>query len=221
MLKNLHRAEQGSADVAPPNIPNEPPSDPPYLNPTANWFSGDAWFLFQEIVQRCGLPTAKFIFQKCINVADEKEDQARALEKAKAARRDRAPIKLPTIEQIDAADRHQISVWWARLRGTDQDFSADQERKIQHLAGRYREVDGYTKDFDETKLPPIPKERNQADAALLAMFDRSDPQSAYSIACKKHGSELNIEEFAATLVPTHGTSAKHVLRKLKYQRTGH
>jgi len=130
------------------------------------------------------------------------------------------PIKLPTIEQINAADRHQICVWWARLRGTDQDFSVDEKQIIGHLAGRYVEVGGYTKDFDETKLPPIPQKRNHDDAILVAMFDRTNPESAYSIARAERGGQLKVSEFAASLVPKWGNSAGHVIRKVKFARTG-
>jgi hypothetical protein len=125
-----------------PESPHEPPSEPPYLNTTASWYSGDAWFLFQEIVERCGLPTAKFIFEKCISVAEEHDSRSAALAKAKAARRERAPIKLPTAEQIAIADRHKICIWWARLRGTDQKFNAREKRLIAALRARYVEVGG-------------------------------------------------------------------------------
>lgn len=205
---------------SPPRIQDEPPSEPPHLNATASWYSGDAWFLFQEIVHRCDLPTARFIFRKCIAVADEQESRATALAKAKEARLGRGPIQLPTAKQISGADRHRICVWWARLRGTDQHFSVREKKIIGLLADRYKEVGGYPKDFDETKLPPIPQKRNHADAVLIAMFDRSDAKSAYSIERKKRGGRLKASEFAATLVPTYGASADHILRKVKYQRSG-
>ena len=201
-------------------IPDEPPSDPSYLNSTANWYSGDAWFLFEEIRLRCGLPTAAFIFQKCIQVGAQQDAAKVALERRKRSRQERAPFKVPTASEIEAADRHQICIWWARLRLTDQRFSAGEKKIIRLLAGRYKDVDGYPKDFDETKLPPIPQKRNHGDAALVAMFDRSDAKSAYSIERKKRGGKLTKSEFAATLVPAYGTSADHILRKVKYQRSG-
>jgi hypothetical protein len=202
-------------------IPDEPPSDPPYLNSTASWYSGDAWFLFQEIVQRCGLPSARFIFEKCIAVADEQESRAAAIAKTKAARRSRPPIPLPTAEQIAKADRRQICIWWARLRGTDQKFNAREKRLIAELRARYLDVGGYPAGFNENhQLPPIPKKRNKNDAVLVKMFDRRNPQSAYCIERKKRGGKLTVGDFAATLVPTYGASADHILRKVKYQRSG-
>jgi hypothetical protein len=205
----------------PSETPNEPPSEPPYLNSTANWYSGDAWFLFQEIAERCGISTAKFIFENCVSVAQEQEDQSVAIEKARSARLKRRPIKLPTVGEITAADRQQICVWWARLRGTDQKFDAREKQLIAKLSERYVEVGGYPTGFNENHLPPIPEKRNQGDAVLIEIFDRGNPKSAFSIAKKANGGRLTMEKFAASLVPKYGSSAAHILRKLKFVRSGH
>lgn len=206
--------------MPPANFPNEPPSEPPFLNPTASWYLGDARILFEMICRNCDLPTAKFIFQRCVEEAVDQEEAQAAANKHRESRLHRPPIRLPSTKQIDAADRHQICVWWARLRGTDQAFSESEKIIIHHLAGRYVDLGGYTKDFDETKLPPIPQKRNHADEALLVMFDRTNPQSAYSIEREKRGGKLRAVEFAASLVPEFGTSAGHIIRKVKYLRIG-
>jgi hypothetical protein len=52
------------------------------------------------------------------------------------------------------------------------------------------------------------------------MFDRTNPQSAYSIERERRGGKLTMPEFAASLVPKFGSSAGHVLRKVKYARLG-
>jgi hypothetical protein len=198
----------------------KPPKDSPGLNPTPSRYMSDAWYLFASMIEGCDYPTAKFIFEKCIKEGAEVQ-AANAKRSADAQRRAAAkPMKLPTITQIDAAARHQICVWWARLGATDQAFSEGEKRIIHHLAGRYVEVGGYTKDFDEIRLPPIPQMRNRNDAALLVMFDRSNPQSAYSIERERHGGKLKVSEFAASLVPEFGGSASHIMRKVKYARIG-
>jgi hypothetical protein len=207
--------------MPPPIIPNERPSEPPYLNPTASWYTGDAWFLFANIIDSCGYPTAKFIFEKCIKEGAEIE-AAKAKRVANAQRRAAAaPMKIPTIAQIDAAGHSQICIWWERLRSTEQKFdSASEKESVDRIQARYIEFGGYPKDYTEGKLPPIPQKRNHDDAALVAMFDRSNPQSPYSIAREKRGGKLKTAEFAASLVPEFGTSAGHIMRKVKYLRIG-
>ena len=196
--------------VVPPKVKDEPASEPPYLNPTANWYSGDAWFLFVEIAQRCGLPTAKFIFQKCVEVADEQENQAKAIQKAKAVRRDRAPIKLPTMEQIRAADRQQVSIWWARLRGTDQKFGNRDKPIIAALAERYKALDGYTRDFNEN-LPPIKKRgskmRNSPNAELPRLFEEAKAV---------HGEDFSKAAFSVMHANRIGESPENVRKNLDY-----
>jgi hypothetical protein len=211
--------------MRPPIIPNEPPSEPPYLNSTASWYSGDAWFLFEEIHQRCGLPTATHIFQKCIDVAAQQEEENAAIERRKRVRKERAPFKLPTISQIDSADRRQICLWWARLRGTDQRFSASEKKIIRRLAERYQEVDGYPKDFDETALPPTKKKgarkRNAPNAQLPAMFDANNPDSPFSIEKARRGGKMTEREFAEVLVASNGPYGKSVdglIANLRYHR---
>jgi hypothetical protein len=207
--------------VVPPEIKDEPRSEPPYLNPTAHWYTQDAWNLFHEIAQRCELPTAKFIFQKCISVAEEQENQAAKIAKEKATRRTRASIKLPTAEQIAAADRKRICNWWAQLRRTDQKFNAQEKRVIDLLWRRYVDVDGYPEGFNENLRPTKKRgsvKRKAPNRELPALFDSSNPDSAFSIEKAKRGGKLTQAEFAATLVPTYGHDAEHVLANLRYHR---
>lgn len=156
-----------------PTFPGEPPSEPPYLNPSAHWYLGDASFLFQEIVERCGIATAKFLFQECIRVAEEQEQQAAAITKADAAQQARALAKLPTLPQIATADREQICRWWARL--PTRMLTENEKEIVGALAQRYVDVRGYPKGFDPTRLPPIKKKgakaRKPRGAELPAMFD--------------------------------------------------
>jgi hypothetical protein len=206
--------------LSPAPIKDEPLSDPPYLNPTASWYSGDAWSLFCEIYQRCGLSTAKFIFQECISVADKQEGQAAAIDKAKSAQRMRELTKLPTPEEIVVADRKKICNWWARL--PIRKLTAEEKRIVAILCRRYIEVGGYPKDFDPAKLPPIKKRgsvnRNAINAALPKLFDENNPSSAFSVEKAKRGGKLAMKDFAATLVPTYGYDADHVLANLRYHR---
>jgi hypothetical protein len=207
--------------VVPPIIKGEPFSEPPSLNPTASWYSGDAWILFEEIARRCGPRTAKWIFQHCIRIAEEQQSsQAAAITRAKAARRARELTKLPTAEQIAAADRKQISNWWARL--PDRKYNAREKRLYDLLRRRYVEVGGYGKDFKPNQLPPIKKlgsvKRNAPNRVLPALFDSANPQSSFSVEKAKRGGKLTQTEFAKTLVPIHGHTAEHVLANLRYWR---
>jgi hypothetical protein len=172
--------------------------DSPGLDPTASWYAGDAWYLFASMIESCGYPTAKFIFEKCIKEGAEieakKEKRAATVQRRATA----APIELPTIEEIDAADRHQISVWWKQLSDTDQDFSADEKLVIHHLAGRYKEFGGYTADFNPHR-PPIKRKgaraRSAVNAKLPAMF----------AAEKARNSRLGRERIAEIVIERHGT----------------
>jgi len=206
--------------IVPPIIRGEPCSEPPDLNPTASWYSGDAWLLFGEIARRCGLLTAKWIFQNCIRVAEEQERQTAATTKAKAAQRTRELTKLPTAEQIAAADRKQISKWWARL--PDRKFNAREKRLYDLLLRRYVEVGGYDKDFKPNQLPPIKKvgsvKHNAPNRDLVALFDSANPQSAFSVEKANRGGKLTQTEFATTLIPTYGHDVENVLANLRYWR---
>jgi len=185
---------------------------------------GDARYLFANMVDSCGYSIAKHIFQKCINEGAEIEAKKEKRVATAQRRATAAPIKLPTIEEIDAAaataDRHQISIWWARLSDTDQqDFSADEKLIIHHLAGRYKEFGGYTADFNPN-LPPIKRKgarnRNAPGAELPAMFDKTNPQSAFSIEKAKRNGSLGKEQFAELLASRpdkkYGPTAEAVLR---------
>jgi hypothetical protein len=74
--------------------------------------------LFDRITKRHGLPTAKILFERCIKLAKEptfEEEQKRDAEKhanKRKAQAARALSKLPTLEQIAAANRNRICNWW-------------------------------------------------------------------------------------------------------------
>jgi hypothetical protein len=195
------------------------PSVQPGLDPTASWYLGDAWYLFSVMMEKCGYPTAKIIFEKCIKDGAEIE-AARAKRAAEVQRRaSAAPMKIPTIREINGADRDRICIWYARLLTTEQHFNAREQKGVNRLQQRYIQFGGFPVDF-APKLPPIPSKRNHGDAVLVDMFDRSNPESAYSIERKKRGGKLKDAEFAQSLVPEFGASAGHIMRKVKYQRTG-
>jgi hypothetical protein len=191
----------------------------PGLDPTASWYSGDAWYLFAIMIEKCGYPTAKHIFETCIEKGAEIET-AKAKRAATARQRaSAAPMKIPTLKEIDAADRERICIWYARLLTADQHLSSRQKSAVARLTQRYIEFGGFPTDF-VAKLPPIPKKRSHRDAVLIGMFDRSNPKSAYSVERKRRGGKLKVVEFAASLVPEYGSSAEHIMRKVKFQRTG-
>jgi len=217
--KTVADANRVSFRRRPPLIENEPPSDPPGLDATASWYVGDAWLLFREIYQRCGLSTAKFIFKKCISVA-EQEIRALAIDTAKAAKRTRELNKLPTEEEIVGADRKKICNWWARL--PTRKLTTKEKGIVAILSQRYIEVGGYPADFDPARLPPIKKrgsvKHNAVNAGLPKLFDANNPSSAFSVEKAKRGGKLTMTEFAATLVPAYGFDADHVLANLRYHR---
>jgi hypothetical protein len=205
--------------VVPPEIDGEPPCEPPHLNTTASHYLGDAWLLFAEVASRCGVATARFIFQKCISEAEKQEDRALGIQKKKAAQKARSLTTLPTAEQIAAADRKQISNWWARL--PDRKITEREKPLYALLLKRYIEFGGYTKDFNPN-LPPLKKHgavtRHAPNRELPALFDSKNPNSAFSIEKAKRGGNLTQIEFAETLVPRHGHDAEHVLANLRYHR---
>jgi hypothetical protein len=181
--------------MSPPKFPDEPPSDPPFLNRTANWLLGDASFLFANIIESCGYATAKFIFEKCIKEAAEIEAQ-RERARGKQAARYLAPLlELPPIAEIDVMDREQVCRWYRRFARTDQAY----DERSRRLLDRYLSFGGQPNDFN-SNLPPIkPKgARNHKapGAELPALFAAernrntrlSNPQIA-EIIVKKHGTK--------------------------------
>jgi hypothetical protein len=201
-----------------PKISGEPPSEPPYLNTTANHYLGDASFLFGEISTRCGEATAEFIFQKCVSEAVKERHRVVGVQRAKAAQRARSLATLPTAEQIAAADRRQISIWWARL--PDRKVAAQERPLYDLLRKRYIEFGGYAQDFNPNNLPPIKKpgsvKRRAPNRDLPVLFDAKDPHSAFSIERARRGGKLTLTEFAETLVPKYGADAENVLANLRY-----
>jgi hypothetical protein len=160
--------------VVPSIIEGEPPSEPPYLNPTASWYAGDAWYLFAIIIEKCGLETAKFIFEKCIKEGTEIEAASAKRAAATQRRATAAPMKIPTIKEIKAADRDRICMWYARLLTTDQHLSLQEKKSVALLTKRYIEFGGFPADF-VPRLPPIKKKGatrkvRPAAAELPALF---------------------------------------------------
>jgi hypothetical protein len=211
--------------MPPPDFPNEPPSEPPYLNRTASWYAGDAWYLFASIMGKCGFETAKFIFEKCIKEGAEIE-AANAKRSANAQQRaGAAPMKIPTVQEIDAADRERICMWYARLLTTDQHFSNREREAVDRLTKRYIEFGGFPAGF-KPRLPPIKKKgavkRDAANAALPAMFDATNPRSAFSIEKAKRGGDLTKRDFAGLLVKSDkkfGKDVDSLLANLRYHRS--
>jgi hypothetical protein len=193
--------------------------DKPGLDPTASWYSGDAWYLFAIIMEKCGYPTAKLIFETCVKegAAIEEANVKRASEVEKRAAA--APMKIPTIKQIDAADRDRICLWYSRLLTTSQSFTPKERKAVDRLQQRYIQLGGFPAAWSP-KLPPIPAKRNHSDGVLLSMFDRNDPNSAFSLERARRSGMLTNAEYAASLVPQYGASGAHILRKLKYLKTG-
>jgi hypothetical protein len=206
--------------MRPPEIPDEPPSEPPYLNSTANWYLQPAWDLFAEIYQRCGAATAKFIFNRCIEEAEKQEREEGTKISATLSRRARELTELPTLDEVRAADRRQIVRWYAFW--PDRKYKGKEKKITQLLQQRYVELGGHPEGFDPLKLPPIKRrgsvKHNAPNAELRALFDESDPDSAFSREKAKRGGHLKKSEFATTLVPKYGATADHVLANLRYWR---
>jgi hypothetical protein len=192
-------------------------SDQP-LAPLASWYSSDAWMLFQAIYTQCGLAAATAIFEKCIAMGVDDAAAKGKRERAALVRARQAPLKLPTLAEINAADRERICIWWARLLAADQKFTAKENRIIARLSARYFKFGGQPAGF-KPRLPPIKKpgavKRDAVNAALPAMFDATNPQSAFSIEKAKHNGRLTKERFAEIFVERygrkHGPTAEAVL----------
>jgi hypothetical protein len=193
----------------------------PGLDPSASWYAGDARYLFAIMIEKCGYPIAKVIFEKCIKEGAEIE----AAKKKRAAktqqRASAAPMKIPTPKEIDAADRERICMWYARLLATDQHLNAREKNAVARLTKRYIEFGGYPAGF-KANLPPLKKKgavkRDAVNAALPAMFDDRNPRSPFSMEKKRGGGKLTKHEYAASLIPKFGATAEHVLANLRYHR---
>jgi hypothetical protein len=191
----------------------------PGLDATASWYSSDAWSLFQTICAQCGLTAATTIFKKCVAMGAEDAATEQKRERAALARARQAPLKLPTLAEINAADRERICVWWARLLAADQKFTAKENRIIARLGARYFKFGGQPAGF-KAKIPPTKRKgaikRDAVNAALPAMFDTTNPQSSFSIEKAKRNGRLTKEQFAELLASRadkkYGPTAEAVLR---------
>ncbi len=175
--------------------------------------------LFDRIAERHGLRTAKLLFQRCIKLAkepsiEEEQDQyVEAQAKAKKAQKARAMTKLPTAEQIAAAeskgDRRQICVWWYTwpARELSEAESAVYFRLWRSLVA----VGGYPKDFNPEQLPPKKKPgsimHNSPNAELLTLFEEERA---------KHGGNLTKAAFVKLHADRTGQTSENVRKKLDY-----
>jgi hypothetical protein len=179
--------------MAPPKFPDEPPSEPPYLNATASWHLGDAWFLFSNIIENCGYPTAKFIFEKCIKDADELEALHEKVKSERTAHALAPAVELPPIAEIDAMNREQICRWYARFSKTDQAY----DERSHRLLNRYLSFEGQPKDFKSNVTPIKRKGANThkpPGAELPALF----------AAEKARNTRLGNEQIAEIILKKHG-----------------
>ena len=191
-----------------PDTPNnKPPRSRPALNPTASWYSSEAWSLFSTISEQCGFAVAKFLFEQCIKMGAEQHQAKEKQAKDKRIRAEQAPLRLPTITQINAADRQRICMWWARLLKADQKFSPCETKIISRLTARYVEVGGYPVGFS-VKLPPTKKK---------GAVNRVSPADDLPNIFKARPEGLSKTAFAETLVPRYGATAELVLRKLRHR----
>jgi hypothetical protein len=170
----------------------KPARTPLDLNPTASWCFGDARILFETIVAKCDLATARGIFLKCIEIAAEQE-QERA-----AVTRKRQDVELPPAAEIKAMADRRVRTWWRRIQDNGQAFEGDQKQSLIALAERYLKCGGY-----QGSIPPMPpplkkigaRRRNTPKAAELpAMFKAlkiKHPRLSYQriaeIIAKQHG----------------------------------
>src|SRR6478672_12940653 len=170
----MNRRVQTVSRVVPPKIRGEPPSKPPALNTTASHYLADAWSLFAEIYARCGTGTAKFIFQRYISEVEKQENHDQEIAEKKAKRKARSLTTLPTVEQIAAANRKRICMWWVRL---PDHIPAREKPRYDLLLKRYIEFGGYPEGFDQNpNLPPLKKRgsvnRHSPNRDLPALFER-------------------------------------------------
>ena len=180
--------------MPPPKLPNEPDKDPPYLNATASWYSGDAWFLFANIIEACGYPTAKFIFEKCLTEAAEIEAQREKVRGKQAARYLAALLELPPSAEIDVMDREQVCRWYTRFARTDHAYD-DRSRR---LLDRYLSFGGQSKEFNPN-LPPIKRKGAKTHKA------RGSELPALFVAERTRNARLSNAQIAALIVQKHGT----------------
>jgi hypothetical protein len=139
-----------------------------------------AQVLFDRIAKRHGMPTAKLLFERCIRLAKDpsiqEEQKKRAAEKveAKASQRARALTKLPSLDQIAAADRNQICDWY--YRWPDRGLEKKEQDVYGVLLQRYVKMGGYPENFNPNRLTPTKKRgaimRSSRNAELPVIFER-------------------------------------------------
>lgn len=219
------------------------PANKQPLSATANAFSGEVWSLFQRICDACGLEEAILLFDQATE-AGRTHALARHLAGRLGVNEPLPQLRYPAMAEINAADQKQICLWYEQLR----EPKNNRERAtFARITKRYLEFGGATETIKKeiSKLtPPPPRKRRgsrhiseQERADLLALFDESNPNSQWSLADQgrlvvKEGEpprRLTKLEFAELLVtkrdeeglsmPGYGSSARHILRKLKYLRT--
>jgi hypothetical protein len=171
--------------------------------------------LFDRIVKRHGLGTAKALFERCINLApeptidEERQQYAAAKAQEKAAQNARSLAKLPTLEQITAANRDLICKWY--YSWPDRKLEEKEYKIYCALLRRYIDVGGYPKDFNPSRLPPTKKRgsvmRESPNAQLPRLYDEEKA---------KRDGELTETAFAAIHAKRTGESPENVRKKLSY-----
>jgi hypothetical protein len=174
-----------------------------------------AQVLFDRIAKRHGLQTAKLLFERCVKLAKEpsfEEEQGKRVDekgKEKAAQSARSLTKLPTLEQISAADRVKICDWY--YRWPDRRLNKKEQEVYSALLQRYVKVGGYPRDFNPNRLTPTKKRgsvmRNSPNAQLPRLFEEEKA---------KHGGNLTKPAFVKLHAVRTDQLEENVRKKLDY-----
>jgi hypothetical protein len=170
---------------------------------------------FAKLCREFGEPTARLVMKRCADIT-EAPAPVRPPRKLQ-------DVKLPPAAEIEAMTCHKVCEWWRRIQDNGQVFEGGQKQSLTALAKRYRECDGYQ---GSILLMPLPFKQKGASrkvrppaAELPAMFDLSNPQSAFSIEKAKRNGRLTKERFAELVIEQHGTkygpTVEAVLRNLR------
>jgi hypothetical protein len=174
---------------------DKPQKDSPGLDPTASRYLSDARYLFANMIESCGYPIAKHIFQKCIKEGAEIEAKKEKRVVTAQRRAKAPPIDLPPIAKQNAMSREDVCKWWIRFADTEQPY----DERARHLWSLYQAFGGQPEGFNP-HLPPIKrkgaKTRNAVNAQLPAMFDETNPESDFSIWKAKRNGRGTKEQFA-------------------------
>lgn len=192
----------------------------------SSYFS-EAQLLFDRIGAASNQMMARFVFEQTL--AQNKQPAFRPFETKPLKK-----LQFPSMEDVEAANRRQICIWYAKLP-TPQ--TTNSKEAMARIAERYKDFGGCTpailREIEAMPDPPTkPKGAHKAnqltDYYLRAYFNEDNSHSPWSLA--KRGALLFTDippgpmtkkQFAARLVPQFGDSADAILRRLKRLRTGH